>query len=178
MSRQAHKGSPHTASAGPGCDVSTKHLFCRVVLHIPCCSSSPCGPAFHPSFQDPRNGNLSLCPGKWRHPSGCSAAKGTLLAVPFSCKQALPSALGSVGRGPCTQPTPLHALPMAYKRPAQFWEMPGEKKLFFKQKTKGSTLPKHCLHKSLSFSFFFEAVEYCLFSSLSETSFLEKLLFL
>lgn len=87
-------GSPTKAaltlpSAAPGCDASTKQLFCRVllVLPMPCCSlSSPCWdhPSIHPSLE-------------WQHPSGSSEG---LCSAPSPCTQALLSVLGTASRAP------------------------------------------------------------------------------
>lgn len=170
-----HKGSPHsaTASAAPGCDASTKHLSCRVLsaLHTPHCSSSPWDPAFHPSFQGPKTGNPSPC-GSWQsqRDSAC---------CPLPKQTGSPLCPGHSGQGPLHTANTTACSAHGLQKTCPALGNAREKiNLFFKQKTKGSTLPKHCLHKSLSFSFFLEAVEYCSFSTLSEATFLEKLLFL
>lgn len=90
-----------------------------------------------------------------------SAPKGGLCAVLLPCKQApLVCHRHSWKEPPDTAHT-THPPPMAYKRPVQFREIPvlprpEEKKK--NKKTKESILPKQCLHKSLSFSFFLEVV--------------------
>lgn len=71
----------------------------------------------------------------------------------------------------------MHPLPMTYKRPVQPKETPVLPWPEEKKKTKESILPKQCLHKSLSFSFSLKVVQCCLFSTLSQVNFLEKLLF-
>lgn len=153
-----------TGRAARGCDASTKHLFCRVLSVLPmlCCSSSPCVGSSLPSIlpgpperavPPPATAQVAVTHWASQHPKGLCLLSPPHANRLFSLSQA---------RWEGASAHSLHHTPSAHgllKICPVLGNARGKKiNLFFEQKTKGSTLPKDCLHKSLSFSFFLEAV--------------------